>query len=151
MKTSSLLCLGLLLVCSSAAAQVTPPRLPVVPPGEDKIEYVPEGEPAPYSGYLYDPSTAVRWGNWLQFWKKTYVIDLTEQKKVCAVRTETQKRIYTIDLEAKNRVIEEQRKRLEQAQRPPWYQTVWFGAGAGAVGAFSVTLLSVWAVGQVSK
>jgi hypothetical protein len=152
MRTSTVLCLVLTLVCVPAYAQeVAPPTPPTVPPGEDKIEYLEKDAPAPYPGFLYDADTAVRWGNWLTFWKKRYVVDLTEQKKVCGIREDTQTKIHLVEVEARNRIIEEQRRRLEEVENPPWYETQWFGVGVGATGAFSLTLLSIWAVGQASR
>jgi hypothetical protein len=63
--------------------EYTPPPLIAVPDGEDRIQHVEKGEPAPYSGQLFDPSTALRWAHYLQQAKLRLREDVLYERRVC--------------------------------------------------------------------
>ena len=51
------------------------PALTPIPPGEDKIEPITQGQVSPFSGQVFDNKTALRWGNYLQQCKVRLELD----------------------------------------------------------------------------
>src|SRR5690606_16021630 len=84
MKFKALLVVTLL--ASNAAAQASP--VESIPPGDDHIEPIRKGQPAPYDGQLFDPSTALRWANWLQQYKYRLKLDVEYEQNICKVELE---------------------------------------------------------------
>ena len=128
----------------------TPP-IEANPPGEDKIEPINKGDPAPYSGQLFDPMTALRWGNWLQQYKLRLRLDVEKEQEICAAKTKFHLQLLNIEETRAKAVEKDLRLRLktseaarltaeDEARNPPWYRTVWFGAGVGVVVTVSITV-----------
>lgn len=120
------------------------PALQVVtyPPGDDKIVVVHKGDPAPYTGQLYDDNTAVRWAIWLQQYKGRYAIDLKAATDTCTVKLDTaaqlskiaSERDATVEADALGRLKDSETARLkaeEELRDPPFFSKpgVWFGVG----------------------
>lgn len=127
-----------------------------IPPGEDRITYVREGEKTPYTGQLYDPATALRWANWLLQYRLRLETDTTLQKKVCDADVALEKKRLDIEREKNATVTEDLRQqimardvRVMQLQKeldsPPFYKSVWFGTLLGALGAGALFGVGVWA------
>jgi hypothetical protein len=123
--------------------------LPVqtVPPGDDKIVVVTQGQPAPFTGQLFDNNTALRWGNWLQQYKFRLTLDVDTQKKLDQIQIDLlagklqferdQYKVVTGDYQVQVATLQ------EELRNPPWYKSPWFGFGCGIVA--SVVLVSATA------
>lgn len=139
--------LVLVLVPRLALADPPAPVVPV-PPGEDKIEAVKKGDPAPFTGQLFDQATSLRWANYLQQYRFRLTSDVELQKKLDQAEIDFQKRLVTIEQEKYTRVVtdlEEKNKKLQlEVADPPFYKTVWFGIVAGGVAAFAAVGLAAW-------
>ena len=126
------------------------PIAPVVPvpPGDDKIEAVKKGDPAPFSGQLYDPATALRWANYLQQYRFRLQSDVELQKKLDQADIDYQKKLVVIEQEKYTRVVtdlEAKNKKLQlEAADPPFYRTMWFGVVVGAAAAFAAVGFAAW-------
>ena len=118
-----------------------------VPPGEDVIVVVKKGDPAPFTGQLFDNATSLRWGNWLLQYKLRLKIDVEYIQRVDAAELEYQKKLVTIEQTKYLSVTTELQKTVtglqNQLANPPFYQTFWFGMTVGVA-------LSVVAVGFVA-
>jgi hypothetical protein len=133
------------------------PPVESIPPGTDKIVPLAKGEEAPFGGQLFDPSTAIRWGNWLMQYKYRLVWDVELEQKVCTEEKTYRDNLLTIEKERAQKVetslrvalrsSEKERLEAEEAARnPPWYSTMEFGMVMGAVVTAGVVALAVWAV-----
>jgi len=140
---------ALLLLAAPAAAQ----EMPVVPapegdvdqpPGEDVIVVVGRGVPAPFSGQLFDPATALRWG-YRTVRYRLLIQTLRAELQVCheerAASTERQLDIqsssYVREIEGLRTDLREQAARyegeLQRYRSPPFYETWSFGFAMGVV------------------
>lgn len=129
-------------------AQESPPD---IPPGEDRLEHLQQGVRAPYAGMLLDTDTAIRWTNRLRWYQEEFRLRLrAEEQTLQAVRAShaTELRIveesYRREIQGLRNDVRDLGSRLAQAMDRPWYDTVAFGIG---VGALIVVLLGVAAVG----
>lgn len=136
---------AVLLLPSVVLAQTPPPPAPEVltyPPGDDRIEVVKKGEPAPYTGQLFDNDTALRWAVWLKQYKARYGLDLQMEKDRCAVVVAYQSKLVDIereqgqkiaaDLKERLKVSEQARIKVEDELRNPSFfkqPGTWFGIG----------------------
>lgn len=132
-------------LCSRSFAQAVPsPDVEAVPPGEDVIVPLRKGQPAPFTGQLFDPLTALRWANWLQQYKYRLKWDVKKAEDLASVELEYQRELLVIEKERSREVEEDLVLRLarseqariaaeHEARNPPWYTTWEFGAAVGAV------------------
>lgn len=150
-KYLSALCALVLLVPHRALAE---PTLQSIPPGDDKIVVVREGDKAPFTGQLFDNATALRWANWLQQYKA--MMPLLEQRddKVCHAKLEysdivlklEQKKSEAIEKDLRVRLVVAEKARVKaehDAAHPAWYATPWFGFGVGIVTTVAITYTTV--------
>jgi hypothetical protein len=144
---------ALLLMARTALAD---PPVQAIPPGDDKIVVVHEGEKVPFTGQLYDNSTALRWGNWLQQYKVILALTTARDQQVCQAKLDFDTKTTAIeklrtdgiekDLRARLTQSEQQRLQLQQQiDHPPFYREFWFQAGVGVV----VTLGATYAAAKV--
>ncbi len=114
--------------------------------GEDLIVYMKPGDKAPYEGMLMDMSTATRWtlrGEWLQrqlrvdadLLRQVYTEELRYNVEVARVGIETRQK----EIEALEKALRLQTKKLEAAQKVPFYRTARFGLVIGMVLSAAVT------------
>lgn len=123
-----------------------------IPPGQDQIQYLPKGTPAPYSGQLFDDQTALRWANWIRQYKAFYQMDMESQQKQCAVSVQLEQRKLQLTEEHYKQIVLEYDTRLKEAGRPqttPFYSTMEFGVAVGAVGAFTSVILTAWVLNEI--
>ncbi len=136
-----LLALALLTQARPAGAQDFPP----IPPGEDKIVVVREGEKAPFTGQLFSAETSLRWANWLGQYKLRLRTDVAYQAKVDQADLTLAREMLQIERDKYKVVVGDYQERLGQAQvrldaldaeirSPSWYRSPWFGLGAGVLG-----------------
>jgi len=138
------------------------PPVQTIPPGDDKIEVLPKGKEAPYSGQLFDNPTALRWANWLQQYKMRLKADVEREQKVCKARVGYHESLVRIERDRNKEVEKDLRSRLlraekarlaaeHEARNPAWYKTRTFGIVVGVVGASAIFGVSVYAVDQLRK
>jgi len=150
--------LFMLLLTSGAQAQELPEvpdfKLEPLPAGSDRILSLPKGEPAPYSGQLFDASTALRWANYLEQYRVQ--LGLRERAhlhlraaergywEAVVVAERTAGKTVQEDLGTRLHKVEDDNARLQQEllQPTPWYSTREFGFVAGVVLSLSGAI--VW-------
>lgn len=136
MRTFLALCLSISLIASPLHAQTKP--VVDVPPGEDNIVVVKKGEPAPFTGQLFDPSTALRWANWLEQYKLRLRTDVELEQKKAELGVALWQQKYSIQKDFYEQQLtlslRTQNELLAKANDTPWYRSVWFGVTLGAVG-----------------
>lgn len=137
------LVLGLCLVAAPTLAQeaVSPPDLP---PGEDRIESVSQGRPAPFTGMVLDTDTAIRWTNRLIWWRETFQLRLREHSQIMealrashARELELVQQSYTREVTGLREDLRVSTERYEQElaryRDPPFYEQWGFAFGMGAL------------------
>ena len=145
-----------LLLPAVALAQAAPP-VQDIPPGEDQILPLKEGEKAPFTGQLFDQPTALRWGNWLLQYQYRLDWDVKREKQTCQVETEYRDRVLEVEKQRAARIEADLVVRLERSEKarlkaeeearsPVWYNTRTFGIAIGVVGTVSIMALSIWAL-----
>src|SRR5688572_31665694 len=70
-----------------------------IPPGEDVIEPLPKGTPAPFDGQLFDINTSLRWANWLTQYEAVLAAEIERSKAACKAELEYQAKVGSIDVE----------------------------------------------------
>lgn len=144
-----------LLLPTTVLAQAPP--LQDIPPGEDKILPIREGEKAPYTGQLFDQSTALRWGNWLLQYKYRLEWDAKREQQVCLVEMEYRDRLLMVEKERSSFVEKDLLQRIERSEKarlaaeesardPSWYRSRDFGIVLGVAGTVGIMALSIWAL-----
>lgn len=141
------LTLALLLLSSGAQSQER--KIEDLPPGPDRIQALREGEAAPYSGLLFDPPTAQRWGNWLRQYKVRLAEDVALEKRLGQIELKANDERWRLQASVLQQSLDAQRLKATELERrlqepPPWYRTVWFGAGAGVLGAVGLVALGAY-------
>ncbi len=145
-----------LLLPATAAAQVAPP-VQDIPPGDDKIVPLEEGDEAPFTGQLFDQPTALRWGNWLLQYRYRLKWDVERAQEECLVETDYRDRLLQVEKERARRVEKDLMQRLErsegarlaaeeEARNPSWYNTREFGVVLGVTSTVGIMALSIWAL-----
>lgn len=122
--------------------------LPAVPPGDDVIEAVKKGDPAPFDGQLFDTNTALRWGLWLKQYKSLVGLEAERAEQICKVRLDYDKTILGIEREKFETVETDLKERLKRTDaalqkakyelaNPAWYETgtFYFALGVATSGA----------------
>jgi hypothetical protein len=134
-------------------AYADPIPLTPIPPGDDVIVVVKKGDPAPFTGQMFDQATALRWGNYLQQARFRLQADVELQKKLGQADVDYQKRLVVIeqekyvrvtsDLEAKNALL------TAQLFDQPFYKSVWFGVVVGALAMGTAVGLAAWGLSSM--
>lgn len=121
------------------------PEVPSIPPGEDVIEAVAEGDPAPFDGMLLDTDTAIRWTNALQWWPQTFQLRLDLFEDVLAeTESSHQLRLRLVEDSYRREIaglrgdLADLANDLAEARERDWYDTPVFGF---VLGAAAVVLL----------
>ena len=161
----------LIFLLPSLVLAQTPPYLPSapqlkldpVPPGEDVIIALPKEGKAPFDGQLFNNSTALRWGNYLEQYRLRLQVCYQQQQeftdinqsyftKVLKIEQEANTRIVS-DLEFRLRRTEEKNAKLEGelSQGPAWYNSLSFGIVLGVVGTASLVALGAWALSSAGR
>lgn len=136
-------------VTSTALAEGAP--IQDIPPGEDVIEPITQGKPAPFTGQLFSQETALRWGNWLMQYKTRLVQDLRLERNICAARIQYKDELLRIEADRSATVIEDLRGRLlrvenlnaslnDEMNDPSFWSSMEFGVILGVLGASAVAV-----------
>ncbi len=119
-----------------------------VPPGPDTIVPLKKGEPAPFSGQLFDNPTATRWGNYLLQYEQRSRIELKYQKDYYTIQVGYYQALLTVEKDKYLKATTLLEKKVTQAEwerdHPPWYRTTWFGIVIGAVATGVVVGLTAY-------
>ncbi len=119
-------------------------RISTIPPGEDKIVVVREGDKVPFTGQLFDNNTALRWGNWLLQYKFRLKEDVEYQQKIAHNEVSYMKQLLDIERKKYLTVTDDYQKLIAvekqenvkmraQLDNPPFYKTAWFGFLSGVL------------------
>ncbi len=128
------------------------------PPQEERVTTIKKGDPAPFSGTLFNTPAAAR-----------LMIDLEFTQQTCKVETDRQLGLLRADLQlkidlcsARNEALmlrhseillikNDQIAFLEKQFKPrPWYQTTEFGVVMGVVLGIGITIGAGYALGQIN-
>lgn len=127
-----------------AAAEDAPKPLPIVavPEGKDNIVVIHKGDPAPFTGQLFDQPSALRWANWLEQYKYRLGADVAFQKNYDQTIIDALKKQIS-DAQQQNGQLQ---KDLGSARadilNPPFYRALWFGIVIGMVIAGAAVCLA---------
>jgi len=100
-----------------AVASAQTPPIQTIPAGDDKIEPVHKGQPAPFDGQLYDSMTALRWANWLQQYKYRLVWDVEKSQSVCSVEKRYRDELLKAEETRATTVEKDLRERLARSEQ----------------------------------
>lgn len=124
------------------------PTLTPVPAGPDIQLPLLKGDPAPLTGVLFDPATALRWANYLQQCKLRLTTDVELEKKKGEAETERVRGTFQLRLDLSQQAYLAQALRVQELEKrltqPPLTQTVWFGMGVGILGTVGVGALGAY-------
>jgi hypothetical protein len=120
-----------------AASGSVAPVVPL-PPGEDNIVVLKKGDPAPFTGQLFDQPTALRWGNYLLQYKFRLQADVELQRKLGGLDLQLAEKKLVLEKELYTKVTTDLQAKLDAANKrlavgPAWYETPTFGFAAGIV------------------
>lgn len=149
------------LLLSSVAAAQTPPIV-TVPAGKDRITPLKLDEPAPYSGQLFDPPTALRWANWLKQYKLRLRVDVERERESCSTKIKYEREVKKAEVNRARAIEKDLKVRLQRSEQarlkaehelrnPPWYRATWFGVSVGVVGTAALFGLSAWTIGALKE
>lgn len=147
-------------LCSSTALAEQPlpaPQVVTYPPGEDKISVIRKGDPAPYTGQLFEDNTALRWAVWLQQYKARYGLDMRAEQDSCQIKLQHADDLASIeadrasklekDLRARLKETDAQRLRLEEELRNPgFFRQPGLWVGVGVVTTLATVAVTAYAV-----
>lgn len=128
---------------SSSPAPVIP-----IPPGDDNIVMLKKGDPAPFTGQLFDQPTALRWGNYLLQYKFRLQADVELQKKIGAAELQLAEKKLELERDQYTKVTTSLQTKIDLLEKkiadgPAWYATPTFGFVMGVV--LSVSIVGVTA------
>mgnify|MGYP001438696450 CR=1 FL=1 len=127
-------------------------------PQEEKVVTIKQGDPAPFTGTLFNTPAAARLMIDLEFTQQTCKVETDRQLgllrselqlkiDLCTARTDALQLRHTEILQIKNSQIEF----LERQLKPqPWYQSTEFGIAIGVVLGVAITVGAGYALGQVN-
>lgn len=122
-----------------------------IPPGEDVIEVLFQGKPAPFTGQLFSQETALRWANWLQQYKLRLVEDVKLERRICAAELGFKDAVISIEQEKSEAIQGDLRKRILRVEQlnaklndeindPSFWSSMEFGVILGVLGASAVAV-----------
>lgn len=145
----------LLLLLISPSFAMASPALTPIPPGEDKIEPITQGQVSPFSGQVFDNKTALRWGNYLQQCKVRLELDPELVRKQLQAEIEGLEKRGQLQQWANQQILDSYKFRLQELEKeaasPPFYRTPWFGFTLGVVSAVAVAGTTALLVSSLSK
>ena len=148
------------LLPSTALAEKPPlpePQVVTYPPGDDKIVVVKKGDPAPYTGQLFEDNTALRWATWLQQYRMRYGLDMKAEQDSCKVRLEhaddlaaiEKERTAAIEADLRQRLKDTDAQRLkleDEIRNPSFFKQPGLWYGVGVVSTLAAVAITAYAV-----
>lgn len=127
------------------------PPVEAIPPGDDVIEIVLQGKPAPFTGQLFSPETALRWGNWLSQYKLRLQKDVALERDLCKAKVDYQLSLREIEQDRTKTIMDDQRGRMlrlegmnaklqDQINDPSFWSSMEFGVILGVLGSTAVAV-----------
>jgi len=124
-----------------------------IPPGDDVIESVSKGQPAPFNGQLFDVDTAIRWANWLRQYEVQIQAVERREKGLCQSELSYErdlneievKELQALNADLKDRLTRSETRRAQaehDRDNPPWYKSPWMGVVLGVVGTATVFVVA---------
>lgn len=108
-----------------------------IPPGDDNIVSLKKGEPAPFSGQLFDGPTALRWGNFLEQGRVRLRLDNELYSRVTLAQKNYYEGVLSAERDKYRVVTTDLTTRLARAEwdrdHPPWWKSGWFTFALGVV------------------
>ena len=129
------------------------------PPQEEQVTTIKKGDPAPFSGTLFNTPAAARLMVDLEFTQETCKVETDRQLgllrselqlkiDLCTARNEALTLRHTEILQIKN----DQITFLENQLKPrPWYESTEFGIIVGVVLGVAITVGAGYALGQIDQ
>lgn len=129
------------------------------PPQEEKVVTIKQGDPAPFTGTLFNTTAAARLMVDLEFTQQTCKVetdrqlgllkaDLQLKIDLCTARNEA----LTLQLTEITQIKNDQIEFLENQLKPqPWYKTTEFGVVVGVILGVAITVGAGYALGQVNQ
>jgi len=122
-----------------------------IPAGDDQIEVLIQGKPAPFTGQLFSQDTALRWANWLTQYKLRLVQDVEYEKKICAAELNFKETVTFAEAERNKTINDDLRARIlrlegynaklnEKINNPSFFRSTEFGLILGVVGSSAVAV-----------
>jgi len=132
---------------------VSAQAIEALPPGDDVIEAIQKGSPAPFSGQLFDTMTAIRWGNYLQQYRLRLDVDVKAVEKTCKAELDYGLKVRTIELDRNKKVETDLQLRLLSSEKravvlqdrlsnPSFFRSMEFGVTMGVVSSVVVVVVS---------
>ena len=129
------------------------------PPEEEKVVTITVGQPAPFTGTLFNTTAAAR-----------LMIDLEFTQQTCRIETDRQLGLLRSDLQLKIDLCSARRDALQlrhseilqikndqitflegQLKPRPWYQSSEFGIAVGVILGVAITVGAGYALGQIEQ
>lgn len=137
-----------------------PPPLVPVPPGDDVIVPLKKGDPAPFTGQLMDPATALRWLNYLEQSKLRLREDVLLERRTCNANMAYYDRRVSLEYSARLDIEKDLRDRLlrsdqrnvdmqKQLLEPGIFKSPIFWFFTGVVTSGIILGVSAYSLGQV--
>ena len=148
-----------LLCCQVAGAQELG-KPPAIPPGPDLILTLRKGQPAPQDGQLFDNETALRWANWLEWYRMMRPLDRDTYLRVAAVESQYKGKLLDIEKQRAAAVERDLFARLQASEQrvadlqlqindPPWYRNPVVNLLFGVLGTTVIFCLGVYAASKL--
>lgn len=132
----------------------TPPDLP---PGDDTIEAVSQGEAAPFQGMLLNTDTAIRWTNRLLWYRQALRLRSEHfDDAVVMIQGSHARELgliegsYGREIEGLRQDLRDQAAAFAQSQDPAFYETWGFALALGVVLAGTLVGFSAWALSSAN-
>lgn len=133
-----------------------PLTAPAIPPGEDRMVALDQGDRAPFTGILLDTDTAIRWTNALRWWPDAFRLRMDSVSSAVSLIEQYGDQRLRITEESRQREIDGLRQDLRtqaqqaaQAAERPWYTTFTFGLVVGVVVAGVLVGLGAWLLSEI--
>lgn len=147
----------LVLLLTTTTAAAAEPTVVTYPPGDDRIVVLHKGDPAPYTGQLFDDPTALRWAVWLQQYKSRYSLDLSAQQATCDARLGAADSLAKVELTRTTKVEETLRQSLRESEAsrvklenelrdPGFFKQPGFWYGVGVLSTVAVVAVTAYAI-----
>lgn len=133
---------------SIALPPLPSPALVPIPSGTNVIEPLQQGQPAPFTGQLFDLKTALRWGNFLEQCRVRLDVDVRTERDRGIVEAGYWRTRLEQDRASFLVIVQDQQNQIAKLSIPkavPFYQEGWFTFGLGAVSTGVLIGLGVYA------
>lgn len=133
----------------SFAQEYKPEPLKAVPPGDDKIVSIKEGDKAQFAGQLFSSDTALRWANFLEQAHVRLRVDVERERAIAAAKERALEERLRLEKQRSELLLSEYQKQIDRLTKPdPWYKSPVVPFMGGVL---TMTIVTVTVVVLVSK